>query len=226
MESEAWVRVASFADADGIDVAFFEVRYDLAGGAHYWRGGALAIGGEVVTSEELVDPNGGNSVSFSWGNSTAGGGYMRIMAFNRIVPDLEGLDNPFEVRTVRFGAINGTTGMVADTWFAIDDIAIGSSDGPVGVFVPFVGNAYDREDGDISDGIIWDSNIDGVIFTGSGPELYLLSEGTHTIRACVTDSLGQEGCHEVVLVRVEIRDQVPNVSVFEPSDRDIYQEQP
>lgn len=227
MDSEAWVRVASFADDVGVDVAFFEVRYDPINDAHYWRGGAMATGGEVYTTEELVDVYaGGNTVSFQWGNSTSSNGHFRIMAFNRTVPDLEGLDNDYHVRTIRLGAINGTTGMTVDTWYAMDDIVVSSSDQPVGVFVPFVGSSYDREDGDISDSIVWESDIDGHIFTGSGPELYLLSAGQHNITACATDSAAQTGCTEVIRVTVEIRDQVPYVTVFEPNDRDIYQENP
>ena len=224
MDSEQWVRVVSFADNDGIDLAFFEVRYDPVGDAHYWRGGALAIGGEMITAEELVDPAGGNSVSIQWGNSVADGGYFRAYAFNRTVPDLEGLDNPYEVRIIRLGAINGTTGMTLDTWYAMDDIALSSSDQPVGVFVPFLGNAYDREDGDISAAISWESSIDGPLFVGAGPELVLLTAGVHSINACVTDSAAQTGCHEVIAVRVEIVDQGPNVSVFEPHARVISQE--
>jgi hypothetical protein len=221
-----WIRVFSFADSEGVDVASFEFRSD-ASGEFYWRGCTLVIGGEVCTSEELVDiQNGGNGVSLQWGQSVAGEGFLRVAAFNRVVPDLEFLDNPFEVRTIRLGAVAGTVGMPAESWYAIDDIAIFSSDGPVGVFVWFLASAYDREDGLVSDDIQWTSDIDGPLGSGGGPFMTLLSAAQHEISACVTDSAGQTGCDIIGRIFVEIVDQVPHVTVFEPVALTHYEEQP
>ena len=221
-----WIRVFSFADADGVDVASFEFRNDVSG-EFYWRGCTLVVGGEVCTSEELIDiENGGNSVSLQWGQSTAGEGYLRIAAFNRIVPDLEFLDNPYEVRTIRLGAVGGTVGMPVGSWYAIDDIAIFSTDEPVGVFVPFLASAYDREDGLVSDNIQWSSDVDGPLGSGGGPFMTLLSAAQHEISACVTDSAEQTGCDIIGRIFVEIVDQVPNVTVFQPVALTHYEEQP
>ena len=58
-----------------------------------------------------------------------------------------------------------------------------------GAQVAFSGSASDREDGSLSSSIVWNSNVDGQIGTGSSFGR-VLSAGTHTITAKVTDSRG------------------------------------
>ena len=59
-----------------------------------------------------------------------------------------------------------------------------------GDIVTFTGTANDVEDGDISGGLSWSSNLDGVIGTGGSINVGTLSAGLHTITATVTDSGG------------------------------------
>ena len=60
---------------------------------------------------------------------------------------------------------------------------------PVGTTVNLAGTASDPEDGNISSGIVWTSNLQGTL--GNGAALAVaLSEGTHTITASVTDAHG------------------------------------
>ena len=61
-----------------------------------------------------------------------------------------------------------------------------------GIPVTFIGTASDREDGDLTAGLIWVSSIDGDIGTG-GNISATLNDGTHTITASVTDSGGKTG---------------------------------
>ena len=56
--------------------------------------------------------------------------------------------------------------------------------------VTFVGSAFDAEEGDLSDDIFWESNIDGIIHLGSSFTTTSLSIGPHAITAEVEDSLG------------------------------------
>lgn len=68
-----------------------------------------------------------------------------------------------------------------------------------GVAVTFSAVATDLEDGDIDDGISWNSSIDGDL--GSGPMLSsTLSAGAHTISAQVTDSDNQMSAAEVDVI--------------------------
>lgn len=54
--------------------------------------------------------------------------------------------------------------------------------------VTFIATSIDAQDGDISDGIVWTSNLDGTIGAGASIETSLLSIGTHLITATSTDS--------------------------------------
>ncbi len=58
--------------------------------------------------------------------------------------------------------------------------------------IAFSGSAMDDSDGDLSDDLVWTSDIDGIIGTGSGFST-ALSAGNHTITASATDSEGETG---------------------------------
>jgi hypothetical protein len=58
-----------------------------------------------------------------------------------------------------------------------------------GAIISFDGAASDNEDGDLSGDMVWASDLQGQIATG-GSFTALLSDGTHTITAEVTDSGG------------------------------------
>jgi uncharacterized protein (TIGR03790 family) len=58
-----------------------------------------------------------------------------------------------------------------------------------GVYINFIGSADDVEDGDLAESINWTSSIDGSIGAGNA-FMELLSDGSHTITATVTDSGG------------------------------------
>lgn len=56
--------------------------------------------------------------------------------------------------------------------------------------VNFSGSASDAEDGNLSGSIVWTSSLDGALGTGASVS-FVLSAGTHTITASVTDSGGK-----------------------------------
>jgi YD repeat-containing protein len=58
--------------------------------------------------------------------------------------------------------------------------------------VTFTGTAIDVEDGTISNGIEWSSNVDGALGTGESVSIATLRIGTHAISASVTDSDGRQ----------------------------------
>jgi subtilisin family serine protease len=60
---------------------------------------------------------------------------------------------------------------------------------PSGTSVTFSGTALDPEDGDLAVNLVWTSSLDGGIGTG-GSFSSVLSDGTHTITASVTDTGG------------------------------------
>ena len=67
-----------------------------------------------------------------------------------------------------------------------------------GASILFEGTASDPEDGDLTAGLVWTSNIGGEIGTG-GSFSATLSDGTHTITAEVTDSGGKPGTDSITI---------------------------
>ncbi len=65
-----------------------------------------------------------------------------------------------------------------------------------GTTIDFAGTASDTEDGDLTASLVWTSNIDGNIGTG-GSISAILSDGTHTITASVTDSGGKSASDSI-----------------------------
>ncbi len=69
---------------------------------------------------------------------------------------------------------------------------------PEGTSIAFAGSADDAEDGDLTAGLAWSSNLDGAIGTG-GAFSTTLSAGTHTVTASVTDSGGLTGSASITV---------------------------
>ena len=62
-----------------------------------------------------------------------------------------------------------------------------------GTPIQFTGSASDTQDGNLTSGLVWTSNLDGQIGTGGTFTTSTLSVGTHTITAAVTDTGGLTG---------------------------------
>jgi carboxypeptidase T len=67
-----------------------------------------------------------------------------------------------------------------------------------GMTVTLGGTASDPESGNLSSSLVWTSNIDGQIITGSGGWVFL-SAGNHTITASVTDSSGASASDSITV---------------------------
>jgi hypothetical protein len=80
----------------------------------------------------------------------------------------------------------------------IDSPADGASF-PSGSAISFAGSASDAEDGDLTGNLAWMSSLDGSIGSG-GSFSVMLSEGTHTITASVSDSGDLSGEASITVV--------------------------
>ncbi len=69
---------------------------------------------------------------------------------------------------------------------------------PEGTTISFSGTATDVEDGDLTAALSWSSNLDGTLGSG-GSHSAVLSEGTHTVTASVTDSGGLPGSRAITV---------------------------
>jgi hypothetical protein len=83
----------------------------------------------------------------------------------------------------------------------IDAPAEGSSS-ESGTPLTFTGSALDAEDGDLSGGLLWSSNLDGAIGAGVSFTTSTLSIGTHEVTATSIDSHGAEGSASVTTIRL------------------------
>ena len=68
-----------------------------------------------------------------------------------------------------------------------------------GAIITFEGSASDPEDGDLSDSLSWDSDIDDNIGSGGIFNTGSLSVGTHTITASVMDEQGSSGSDSITV---------------------------
>ena len=66
--------------------------------------------------------------------------------------------------------------------------------------ITFAASAADGEDGDLSAGLAWTSNLDGAIGAGAGFTTAALSVGTHVITASATDSGGLSDDDAVTII--------------------------
>jgi hypothetical protein len=83
--------------------------------------------------------------------------------------------------------------------------------------VSFAGTAIDPEDGDLSAGLSWVSDLDGALGSGASFTTPSLSAGLHTITAWVSDSGGLPGSHQIAL-DVAAANTPPVVVITSPLD--------
>ncbi len=82
--------------------------------------------------------------------------------------------------------------------------------------ISFAATATDPEDGDLTEQLVWTSDLDGEIGTGASFSRNDLSVGTHVITAFVTDSLGLPDSHVLMLT---VATNVPaSIDITSPLD--------
>ena len=84
-----------------------------------------------------------------------------------------------------------------------------------GASISFSGTATDAEDGTLTGSLSWSSNLDGAIGSG-GSFSTVLSVGTHTITASVTDSGGLTGSDSITVTVNP--NTAPTVTITAPAD--------
>ena len=126
---------------------------------------------------------------------------------------------PWAGQTIRiaFRAVNDSS-LFSSFW--VDDVAVttclaggGGNTPPVvtitsplngssfaqGTSINFAGTAIDAQDGDLSAGLTWTSNLDGTIGSGASFSTSALSVGSHTITASATDSGSLTGSNSITV---------------------------
>lgn len=84
--------------------------------------------------------------------------------------------------------------------------------------ITFTGSATDTTDGNISNSLVWRSNISGEIGTGASFSR-TLPTGSHTISATVTDSIGYTITHAIIVtVTTGSTNTAPTVTISSPAN--------
>lgn len=91
----------------------------------------------------------------------------------------------------------------------------------VGTPVTFTGTASDLEDGDLTSALSWSSSLDGPLPDSGGSVTALLSEGTHTISASVTDSDGVTDSSSIT-VNVISTGNPPVATILSPTGSELW----
>ena len=86
-----------------------------------------------------------------------------------------------------------------------------------GESLTFTGSADDAEDGDISGSIVWTSDIDGNLGTGSSISSSLV-EGTHTITATITDSEDAVDTASITVIVEPSPNSAPTIGINSPAN--------
>lgn len=92
----------------------------------------------------------------------------------------------------------------------------------LGANITFTGTATDAEDGTISNGIVWSSNLDGSLGTGASIAVNWLRSGTHTITATITDSEQGTTTRTTTLTVTQFVNQAPVVTITAPASGGTY----
>ena len=108
-----------------------------------------------------------------------------------------------------FDPDNNAEGLAMAATGAVNDAPVPSISSPgdasthaSGASIAFAGSASDTEDGDLTASLLWSSDLDGSIGSGTGFSK-VLSDGEHTITASVTDL---DGKTRVATVTIQVGD--------------------
>ena len=92
-----------------------------------------------------------------------------------------------------------------------------------GTALTFAGAATDKEDGNLTSKLAWTSSLEGPL-GGGGSFSRVLSAGTHTIKATVTDSRGLSASKQVTVTVTASTNKAPSVTISKPANLAIFKE--
>jgi hypothetical protein len=85
-----------------------------------------------------------------------------------------------------------------------------------GTAITFAGSATDKEDGNLTAALAWTSSLEGPL-GGGGSFSRVLSAGTHTIKASVSDSQGLASVKQATVTVTAPANTAPSVAISSPS---------
>jgi hypothetical protein len=162
---------------------------------------AKAIAAQVKHNPQLLTTPGVVGTAVGWGDDgaavvkvfTAKPGVGQLPVFLDGVPVVVQVTGELTALRVK-PPVKRNTAPVVDISSPTDGAHFDS-----GASVYLEATAIDKEDGPLPSALIWSSSIDGDLGTGTGFPSHVLSDGTHTITASVTDSGDKTGQDSVTI---------------------------
>ncbi len=161
-----------------------------ADGSSFPEGTSIAFAGSATDAED-----GNLTAGLAWSSSLdgsigTGGGFSTTLSVGShtvtaAVTDSGGLQGSAAITVTVTGS--GNTAPAVSITAPSDGASF-----PEGTSIAFAGSATDAEDGNLTAGLAWSSSLDGSIGAGGGFST-VLSVGSHTVTAAVTDSGGLQG---------------------------------
>ncbi len=163
-------------------------------------GSSSVEGSSISFAGSATDPEDGDlTANLSWSSNLdgaigSGGSFSTVLSvgihtITASVTDSGGLQGSDQITVT----INANTAPGVTISAPADGATFGA-----GTSISFAGSASDNEDGDLTGGLSWVSNLDGAIGSG-GSFTTVLSVGVHTITASVTDSGGLQGSDQITV---------------------------
>ncbi len=210
-----------YANAIALDTAYAQVSGYGAVRDSLPDGINASAGSGIDFAASAVDPEDGDlAASLSWSSSidgplagtgpafteTLSAGNHSVIAS---VSDSSGLAGAAAVPVNMLVASNAAPSVQVLTPQNGDQIAAGNP-------ATFTARADDAEDGDLTAGLSWTSNIDGDFAETGGSVTATLSPGVHAVTATALDTAGLAGSESVIVNITEAGNQPPAVAITSP----------
>lgn len=200
-----WNSAGTLVDSD---IVFYDASWKFFGGTSGCSGGFYI---QEIAAHEFGHALGLNHSSVSTATMSAGAPYCATWKSSLDADDKAGVEKLYPPSGVN-AAPSVSISKPSNNSSYVD-----------GTLIAFAGSASDSEDGSLSSKLVWTSSRDGQIGTGASFSR-VLTTGTHTISAKVTDSMGSTASASISVTVTTATNTVPVVTISSPLNLAVFTE--